>query len=385
MLTPPDALAAAFVSSLRPFRRRLRWSLFARSAAVSGAIAFGLLNVVLLTVPPARTAAIPGWAGALALAMAAAWAVTLMRTPSLHETAATLDRDLQLQDRCVTAAQYAGASDAASALVVRDAVARLEGLSPALLPLRIPASRYWLTAVLAASAGLAGPLLQGSVTPDAAIGGGTDSGRTTGLHNPDSRSPSDARSAVAAIDAPMSEAPPEDQQGSTAKTPAGEAREPRPGSERAARPEEIASRSGQHGTAEPAANARDETRTNGADGERASSTRPPASADAPGRGGAGEGADRPARPSDSLSAAGRGGRGRGVGDGAAGGVAGGAVLPSAGRVNASGLGAAETRDTAAYRAAYARAEAALAREPIPPQLRSYVRGYFLAIRPEAAP
>jgi hypothetical protein len=383
MRRQPDVTAGAFAAALRPFRRRLRLSVFARTLAVTGAVSFALLTVVVLTVPPLRTAAVAAWSGALAAAVAAAWMVALVRTPSLAATAATLDRELRLHDGCVTALQFSASSDAMSSLVVQDALARLHGVPPARLPLRVRPAPYWLMTALAAVAALAS--VAGTMAEREAMAGdareapaGADA--ATGLRGGDSRRAADDRAAAAATDAVARESRPDHREVAAAR-PARTLRDLQTRSSRATErtakdvPSESADGAGVTDDAPDAGSGGPRT----GDAARA----PAVSPDRGERNGATNGGDRAALTNGDFAGAGRGGGGRGSARPGPGGVAGGAVLSSAARTSVVDAEAPDLADRASYRAAYARAEAALAREPVPAPLRDYVREYFRAIRPEA--
>jgi hypothetical protein len=70
---------------------------------------------------------------------------------------------------------------------------------------------------------------------------------------------------------------------------------------------------------------------------------------------------------------------------AGGGVRDGALVAGGSRQAQAALPASTDRRTATYAEAYARAEAAVPAERVPADLRSYVRAYFLAIRPGSNP
>lgn len=259
-----------------------------------------------------------GWM--VAAAGAVTTAITAARVPSRRATAVALDRVLHLQDHAITAVHCAPAGDAFSQLVVRDAIRRLAPVGVATaFPWRID------------RAALIAPILAGLVAAAAGMPQGswlkTRTAPVTAIAGAPNRSPATTR-AVA---------------DSRADATAADAIR-----ERAAR--------------DTTRNV-DSTATNGT---KPSEPRPSASitsiAGTPSAGAAGLGRGAStAQPST-----------------VAGGVAGGTEARDAPAVTAP----ADATYPAAYRAARIDAEAAIVRDRIPPERRTYVRQYFHAIRPQ---
>ena len=132
----PDLLRAGadgvgLIASVRRFRARARRMVLVNES--STAIAIGAAVAVVWNLAWASTSEDRWTAFALSLvsALAAAAALTHLRTPTLSATGAAIDRRLHLQDRIVAALENCREQDPVAILVVRDAVARLRGAKPA--------------------------------------------------------------------------------------------------------------------------------------------------------------------------------------------------------------------------------------------------------------
>jgi len=373
MPVQPRVHAGTFAAALKPFQRRLRRSMFIKRIPITCAFALAAFDVASLTLGPRPSVAILWCIGALAACVLSALAIAWIRTPSLSETARALDRHARLDDRAVTALQFASADDDVSRLVVGEAMARLETTPVTVLPFDVSARWGWgALGVLAASGliviSLGRPDVRSSSLPEF---GASQAGPSAQAERANSRQGS-ARG-IRTGDG-------------TAATPE------RPDALTAARRTNGNEDSGQSGAARAhAGNSRTESDTTAGDRDQriqsGSSSRQRAEAGSTSRstsdgerGGCGD-TSRAAV----LGAGGRGARGATRDSTSGGGVAGGALA----RDDAAPTGAASpvttVLSTAGYRSAYARAEAALTRERVPPRFRSYVRDYFLAIRPRPSP
>jgi hypothetical protein len=280
---------------------------------------------------------------------------------------------LRLENRAVTALQFVAAADAASRLVVADAARRLETIPTSVLPLGGSASPRWAAAAALAistlvvigfrdraaqppAAGTAGesssdaPAQGGraGTQQTAASRGSAGDGRLVAARGPDGAPLAPAQDAnQSASSEASSDTRPRTRNGSDAASLDDASGRP------AAAVADSNRRAENPSTSERASGARDGVDANGARGAASTGAA------------AGRGAGAAAR---------RGPAGGGVADGVLTGVAAERGIPAP--LPANGLQAAE------YRRAYARAEAAMAKERIPPRLRPYVRDYFLALRPE---
>jgi hypothetical protein len=296
--------------------------------------------------------------------------VAVVRTPPPRRLAALADARLHLEDRLVTALQYADDPDAVSRLVVRDATSRLAGASPArVFPFRAPAWIGWIAAVaLTASAALtlagrdtsSGAFRRSNASSGAGVTSAaagtngsvrTSEGASSGRASRDqaSRDPGPAPARVSG-----------NTQGAAGAGDRGKA----PG----AHPET---------SADPAAPPREDGRASAAVALAAALT-PAAVAVAPRATGA-------TSSSRGLgSAGGAAARGQSAASGAGGISSRGVAAGSGGAPRTSGAvqpDARQNTNDARYAAARARAEAALAGEQIPPGLRAYLTAYFTAISP----
>lgn len=363
--------ARVFERALRPFRLRLRTAAFVRHVPAACIVALVMLDAALLVLRPGLVAAALTCGAALTLAIVGAGIGALVTTPSLTDTARTIDGYFRLENRAVTALQFSDAPDPMSRLIVGDATRRLGGIPASRLPLggAAPKLRWAAIATAAASVllvyltagGTSVPLTE-SVGPTAASGSAaagqalsrSDAGRAAG------RGGAATRTSTSAQASPVPTRRMGPGNAATTRDAAGESRGATPGTtpsagtdtlDRAVQPDR-------------------------AIGEARRSLSASTSTSAPAAGGAGDGQGSAA----DASGAGRGGRNVAARSAGSGGVAGGALL---GDRTTGRSGEQETTvDMAGLtaRAASARAEAALGDQRVPPRLRAYVRDYFVAVR-----
>jgi hypothetical protein len=346
-------------------------SLLRRRQRLVTLVETGLAAVIVIgaAAVPLAVSLAPGIAMPLIILVACVAAVAvvivaIVRTPVPGRIAALADARLHLEDRLVTALQYADDPDAVSRLVVRDATSRVAGESPArVFPFRVPAWIGWTAAVaLTTSAALtlaAGKLPSGIVRRSAVSSGagvaGAPAAPNAAVHAGDAASPDPTGRQQASVNVgPAPARDPGTTQGADdpAKTPGSRAE-----------------------TSAVHAPEREAGRAQVAVAIPVPLTQAP-DAVAPL-------ASRATSPSTDLgSAGGVASRGQAAASSAGG-------LPSRGTPSGSG-GAPRTANAvqagtrpdthdARYAAARARAEAALASERIPPGLRAYLTAYFTAI------
>jgi hypothetical protein len=346
--SPLDATADV-LRAVGAARRRMRTVSMLRLAAIAAPAGVTI----------GATLALAGWApawtsgalGVLGAAAATAWAAA--RTPSQAAVARLLDARLGLRDRVAAALQLQPTGGPIAALVARDAAARLAPVRmTALFPLaigRLPAltiavavaSMAWLASSDRAGGPAAVPMQSAAGDPAGASAGSPARGGSRGV------SPTAPSQSTGSWSTPRAAESPTRNGGSDGR---GDA------TREAFAP--AASPLGPRAAPRPA------------------EATPAPSASAPG--GSRQAAAAPA----SAGTTGRTGRG-----GAGGGAAGKAVRPGAGgaapgnALAATGGDAAVPAPAASYRAARANAEAALARDVIPPDYRDHVRAYFRAIGP----
>ena len=362
--------SAVVVSALRRFQRRLRLAAFTRYLTVAIALALVAVDVIVLGSPP-DAALVMAFTTSFAFAVVAAVALAILRTPSLPDTARIVDRRLLLQDRAVSALQFSGATDPIARIVVEEAASRLEIVPLSRLPLSIPMTARWLAAsalLVSMAIVVSREGLPGAAIPSGSGAAATDSGGRlqhpqTGRGNTGATVATNQRGgATTARSTPSGDAP----------------QQPVTSAQRGA-----ATNPGQSDRV----TAQNPTDQNPA-GAMSSSTRPDprvaaagnAASTAQGRARGSATLNAPASPASGPGAAAAGAAGR-----AGGGVRDGALV-AGGTLPAQAASPPSTdRRTAAYAAAYARAEAAVPAERVPVDLRSYVRADFLAIRPGSNP
>lgn len=326
-------------------RRRLSVIAFVRTGCI--ALAIGVSGVAALYVLGRESWALTRlllFAGAAALAVTAT--TTLLRRPTLAQTAATLDSRLGLSDRLIAALALRGNADAMAMLVVRDA---RETLSAMVIPtvLTLPRSLLaWtcsgsvVAVVLAALLGGTADTLDDRPSDGGAgriVSGG--SSPSTRPRSPSAAGPAGERRVIRA--APRAQ-------------PAIEQRRA-PGS-------------GSGSPQPPAVKSATRSLTDQAGNRDARGTTAAASGGAAGRSG---NAGREAAVAQARTAPGSGGVQQGTI---------GAATP-AHRITRSGDAPPTVRE---IRLAAVRAEAALTRDEIPPRLRPSVRNYFRAIQSESS-
>lgn len=362
----PDT--AALSSIVDRCRRRGRQVMFVKSLTLAWAIGFAGLGAVRMGWPgPAlEPAALIAAFGVLCAAAAA-----LRFTPTTRQAAARIDRHLRLEDAVVAAIQAQGIDAAVAPLIVRQAVSRARDVDArAIFPLDIrrPAALLFGAALLMAVATLARDeertfARNGGIASAAQSGAAGPAAEGRGAVQASGRTP---RSAMAARTARGADAAASSQEQATPQQPDGIQRTA-DGQAASTETSEPGAGSGRRSTDR---SARSEDRGSGRGTAAAGGTPLGASSGARGsaRGFAGAG-----------GIGGAAGAGTGVG---AGGVRGGALVDARQEPFAATSRSAPPPQPAAVIAqARQRAEAALARGDIPPEMRSYVRAYFLAVTP----
>ena len=367
MSSPP---VAAFVAGLRRFQRRLRLRAFFRHAFLAVAIATAC-DAAFVSFARIDNPAILV-ASSLVLAVLAAYGWAVRRTASLPATARIVDRELKLQDRATSALEFLHGTDAVSRLVVADASSRLELLPVSSLPLSVPRSSRRVAALTALSALIfmvlassmrespTGVTSSASGRPDRASADVDGRSPRPSAAQPAARAAGDGREPrVAAPSSDLQPTPPMGMAADAAKTTAAN-RDPRdvtlpkdvtsPDAVPSSAPERTGLRPG----TDAAASSRNDPRANTPPGSTANSA---------------------------LSARGQGARAPSTAQAGGGGISGGALADKPAGVSRSARTGGSRRQSTPYAMAHARAEAALATEHIPVGLRSYVRAYFVAIRP----
>jgi hypothetical protein len=178
---PGDEYGDAVAAVVAAARRRLRFVLavHAASLAVPGSIAAGAAIAI--------AGAAPWWTsivlGAGAVAGSAVWAA--LRTPTVAAVAGQLDAALGLRDRVTAAQQLRGSTAPIAALVSRDAAARLAGVRPAaVFPLALARAAVPISALAVALSGWLAVSGRAVTNPRSAVGvprttstGASDDGR----------------------------------------------------------------------------------------------------------------------------------------------------------------------------------------------------------------
>jgi hypothetical protein len=362
-------------ASLARLRRREDAVRSAAYSAAAGALALGFAVPVFAALET-RTAARFTFALTLG-AVFVALVVARARRSSLRRLAHLVDTRLSLDDRVVTALQYQHDADAASQFVVRDAEARLAAAAPAdVFPLHLP-PRLPVAAIAALAVSTLAVLgmqwtrgrsaagAEPFALETASSSAGTASAAVTDAGTPARGSAQNAQAPVERGDAAVNR-PGSGQAdaggGATASSPDAHGRST-PGSPaqgRRRQPGPVEAREAVEDRSAQAADATTAARNTGS-----------AAADRPGGLRSPEGASS-GRSARGVSAPARGG-GRSRGSSGAPGTG---LRPAAGARDPGGATYVHE-----YGEAVARAEAALAREDVPPGMRAYVRAYFQAIRP----
>ena len=363
-----------FMAALQRFHRRVRLRTFLGYVPFAAAIAIAVDAAFVSFARIDSTAIVAG--SSLVLAILAAYGVAISRTGSLSATARIVDRELELQDRTTTALEFLYGTDAVSRLVVADATSRLESLPASSLPLTVSRFARRTAALAAVSALLFITMLSSSrhaSAPDAISLESARSGRASATVDGGSVRSSAARSATGAAS---------DGRESRVATRSSDHRAAPPGGAAPeATTEGIAANTGRREIGRP----NEDTPS----AEKSASAAPDSSDARSGSdAGANSGKDTRADPSAGAAATSPALLARGIGAKApataharAGGISDGAFVDKpAGGARSTWPGTSGRRSTA-YAEAYARAEAALPTERIPVGLRSYIRAYFVAIRP----
>lgn len=371
-------------------RRRLRLLAFVRHACLACATAVLVAAACALGLRVSSAIAAE-WIGAgVGLGLAVAGLAAALRTPTRRATAAALDRRLHLQDRVVTALQLADDEDPIASLIVRDASHRLRAVVPArVFPLDL---RFDWRVLLAPAAAALGVLLMLSWNETAAVpqapaarGQGGAAGRPLATQPPSAEA-ARAEEVAAAPEGMAATAPDTERRAEPSAAATSQSRDARAAAANPAAGDARASKEGQsqrpstgddaettsartESTLAPSEPERVTSRSGGPQG--ASSPNSPEGVNAPASAGA------PATP-------GRGGLAAAAlaAGPAAGGVAG--QSPQATDLARAELPARQPSYDVRYRAAWVKAQAALAQNRVPRSLRSYVRNYFEAIRPATA-
>jgi hypothetical protein len=355
---------ARLVTFIARCRRRVRLLLLARHL-VMALTAVCLVGAGLLV---AGAGPAPEWtAAAMMAAITTAAVLALWLTPTRHQIAADVDRRLGLENSVVAALQVGESQIGVAPLVVRAAASRLASVQPSLifpLDMRRPGITLVSSVLM-----LAGVLMMG---PSPVVSSGT--GVVPGMSNEASSAGSDASANGPATTSPAPVGQPSGP-ANTATTPATRD----PGS-REAVARIAAGTPGSQPTLEEGNGDRSSVRT------RAASP-PPALADQRvGRASSGSalgtldqrGQGLALSGRDGASNGGAGAAGIGSGEGA-GGVqqqpASGTALDKSEAVQGRPLTAAQ------YAQARQRANSVYLRERVPPDLREYVRAYFVGIAP----
>jgi hypothetical protein len=351
--------------------------------AVTAVVALAVAVPVTIAWAPAVSSGILLTATVVIAAALVAALAARVSAPGLKETAAIVDRELRSSNCIVTAFECLQASDAVADLVIREATRRLDPVTPAaILPIRLP--RHFAALTCAAGAIAIGAVLvqnrqQGhDAAPAQARQPATAAGRDAGArgqrgNTPATQDPASVATSTVAPDAVR--------------------RDPNAAGSRTAENNGPSGRDG--APADPATSASPVRSAPSSDAPSPSAQAPaPASASSPagraaddssGRQAAGNTGDR-GRQRAGLGADGGSGGGRGSAAGlaarttsGAGGVNAGSSLaqrapsPAARPLTAQG-------SQAAADAAWTRAQAAIARDRIPSDLRQLVQDYFTAIR-----
>ncbi len=364
LMAPSDA--TVLKSALRRFQHRLRLMAFLRHLTVTCAIALGLFDILVMTAR-LQGIALRASAATAALAVLAAYALAVFKTPSLSATARIVDARFGLQDRAVSALQFAESADPIASLVVADAASRLKRMPVSRLPLTVPVTARWLAAsvFLVSAVLLITTARSRPEIPVASQKAGTV-GATSARSQRVAGRPVTPGAAAVAKDVTLA----------TAATAL-----PVPGQRGRDSRSSTAAENGGRGNADTSKDAAMDS------GQQTTGPAPQS------RGGAArqangfsgrvgrKGGSAPGSSVPGLSAGGPGGSAPSTDESAGGGGVGFGVVvsdrPGTARPASPLAGA---RRSAAFAAAYARAESATPADRVPRELRSYVRAYFLAIR-----
>jgi hypothetical protein len=120
----------ALQESVMRCRRRLQWLLFVRHACVVVPTSVAVAAAIVVALRPEAVNTTAWLLGAFVAGIAVSASVAAWYAPTPRAVAAALDRELRLEDRVVTALQFLSNGDPISDLIVRDAVDRLAGIVP---------------------------------------------------------------------------------------------------------------------------------------------------------------------------------------------------------------------------------------------------------------
>jgi hypothetical protein len=337
---------------LRRCRRRLTAVAAVRYAGITVPIAIVSSEAMAFAARPGPAVLTVLITATIGLALAAALIAAMVGAPSLRGAAAAVDGRLRLQDRMVTALHVSNDHDPMARLVVRDAAARVAGLSPSqMFALEQPAHFRAIVAG-AVSLSVAFAMAAAATSPawrierprgvGSAVTGGAQQGRVSprGPQQP-------GASAVPSPSAPRLNKAPQ----VAASQEVARGTEPAVGCDLGRTPAGLKTGGSRGGS--PSASA-------SADRDLPGSTVPVGAA-AAGRGAVGE-------TQDAIRAAG--------------GVKGESLRPPVSAADATSPDSTLSSTYAArYRTASSRAQAAIAQERVPAGFGTYVRNYFIAIRP----
>jgi hypothetical protein len=368
-----------FGAQLKGFQTRMIVVAFVR--ILPAALALGVLAALAV-------AWIGGWhwtavatllMGGIATALVASAFVARRLAGGIAQTAATLDRRFGLANRVATAWQFATESDQMSRLIVADATLALTNRRPQDLALERPRHLGWMLAGLAVA--LVAFALSGSST-NASRDGTSSQSVLKGVgsapfSNSDKRAPSSAPARSG-----------ETARAAAAATAANLRRDAAESST------ELASRDDRSGRSAVASSALTEASSRNGDVERVPATQTTIGADASQGASAGRATDRKPAPGPGAGSPNALQAARAELGGASGSVLSRARTASAGGVRGGSTTGEHSDDpqhitsnarAASALAAWNRAESALAHEPLPLELRNYVRDYLIAVRPGNQP
>lgn len=375
-----DRPAARMLAQLERFRRRLILVAFVKRLPLSAAIAVsGALVAARIGGVQANGVLIALVTSALVASLAAA-SIAYRRTGRIVQVAATLDGRFGLANRLATALQFSGDDDGVASLISADADAALRGRRPQDVPFEAPRHLAWIVGGVAAvvvAAGLVGKSpadTDTSVSSRGVLGGAANASMSDGRR---SLASTPAPSNVSAAAARVQQADPNGQRGiapvRSNNAPAADDPLSRQTTVREA-------------PTQSADSAADPRQARAADAAR---TPPGSSGAAAGRVGERRGSAASSAPRSEAPTA-RADLGGSVGANAlrstttrAGGVRGTTADPSP--TSDTDQRPITNRGGMTPAAAWDRAESAIEREHLPLDLRTYVRGYLVAIKSGGLP
>jgi hypothetical protein len=376
--------SVALATHLARYRQRFALVSFARAVCIVASVALPAVAVVGVQSGTAAATRVAALLAAVLTSIGAAAAVAFAQRPALGSLARTLDRRLQLDERVSAALEHGRHDEPIVSLIVADAVRRLETATPAaVFPMDIARVAGVATAALAVAlvmttvdisrretTPVTGEGAASSTGPNAAAASSSEERRSTSAPRRAAGTPTTAEPTIAA---------PTASDDASLKQPGTEADRTRDSGESSA-----AASSTQNTASTTSVRAQTpETGSRGTASNETAVGSDAAIADRSGR--------DPRQAADVFGAArgarGSGGAGRadeaaksnagGVGGGLLGAGAATSLLP------ASALQPWQT--PARLRLLRAQADAAMSRDDIPPDLRKYVRDYFLALQGTSRP